>query len=206
MERSSRGARLSRSRGMARRFLGVLAVLWVSVALVPLMGGAAVAAPVSALTRYPYLTDSVQNSVTVNWATDRSGTVGSVKWGPLGSCAANTMSTPTRTSITVGTVLEYQWQAVLPVSPDSSYCYRVLLGGTDLLGTDPTPQFTSQVAAGATAPYSFAVFGDWGQAYAGGVNADQTNVLQQLSQSGARFAVMTGDTAYPSGGEKEYGD
>ena len=39
----------------------------------------------------------------------------------------------------------------------------------------------------------------------GGVNADQTNVLQQLSQSGARFAVMTGDTAYPGGGEKEYG-
>jgi chitodextrinase len=81
-----------------------------------------------------------------------------------------------------------------------------MLGSTDLLGTDPSPQFTSQVAAGSTAPYSFAVFGDWGQAYAGGVNADQTNVLQQLSQSGARFAVMTGDTAYPGGTDKEYGD
>ena len=206
MNRSSRSVRLSRSPGLAQRFFSVLAVLWVSVALVPLMGGTAVAAPVSALTRYPYLTDSVQNSVTVNWATDRSGTVGSVKWGPLGSCTANTMSTPTRTSITVGTVAEYQWKAVLPVSPDTSYCYRVMLGGTDLLGTDPTPQFTSQVAAGSTTPYSFAVFGDWGQAYANGVNTDQTNVLKQISLSGARFAVMTGDTAYPGGGQKEYGD
>ena len=49
-----------------------------------------------------------------------------------------------------------------------SYCYRVLLGCTDLLGTDPSPTFTSQVAAGSTAPFTFAVFGDWGQAYANG--------------------------------------
>ena len=27
-----------------------------------------------------------------------------------------------------------------------------------------------------------------------------------MSLSGARFAVMTGDTAYPGGGQKEYGD
>jgi hypothetical protein len=99
---------------------------------------------------------------------------------------------------------------------------RVLLAGTGLLGTDPSPQFTSQVASGLTTPFSFAVFGDWGQAYAGGMNAclpcrappilrqayaggmnvDQTNVMQQTGSGGARFAVMTGATGYPGGGQK----
>jgi Calcineurin-like phosphoesterase len=31
-------------------------------------------------------------------------------------------------------------------------------------------------------------------------------VLSRIAQSGARFAVMTGDTAYPSGDQKNYGD
>ena len=93
-----------------------------------------------------------------------------------------------------------------PGLPDTTYCYRVILGSTDLLGSDPSPPFTSQVAAGSSTPFSFAVFGDWGQAYADGINADQANVLHQMSQSGARFAVMTGDTAYPGGGQTDYGD
>jgi len=156
--------------------------------LLPVFGGPANAATLPALTRYPYLTDSIQDSITINWATDQSATAGSVQWGPVGSCTANTTAA-SRTSIKVINTFEYQWKAVIPVSPDTQYCYRVLLGSTDLLGTDPSPQFTSQVAAGSAAPYSFAVFGDWGQAYAGGVNADQTNVLQQLSQSGARASA-----------------
>jgi hypothetical protein len=164
------------------------------------------AATATALTRYPYLTDATQTSMTINWATDTSGSSGSVTWGLAGSnCATNTTAA-IRTSMTVISKAEYQWKTAVPVSPDTKYCYRVKLGSTDLLGSDPSPQFTSAVKAGSTAPYSFAVFGDWGQAYAGGVNADQTNVLKQISQSGARFAVMTGDTAYPGGGQKEYGD
>jgi chitodextrinase len=99
-----------------------------------------------------------------------------------------------------------QWKAVLPVSPDTAYCYRVFLGTTDLLGTDPSPQFTSQVAQGSSAPFSFDVFGDWGQSYTGGANPDQANVLQQMANGGARFAVMTGDTAYQGAGQREYGD
>ena len=158
----------------------------------------------TALTRYPYLTDSIQSSITVNWATDTSDSSASVTWGPPGSCAANAKAA-SRTSITVISRAEYQWEATIPVAPDTTYCYRVLLGGTDLLGSDPSPTFTSQVAAGSTAPFSFDVFGDWGQAYANG-NLDQTNVLRQMAASGARFAVMTGDTAYPSGGQAEYGD
>jgi hypothetical protein len=163
------------------------------------------AATATALARYPYLTDATQTSMTINWATDTSGSSGSVVWGPAGNCTANTTAA-TRTSMTVISKAEYQWKAVVPVTPDGSYCYRVKLGSVDLLGTDATPQFTAQVRAGSATPYSFAVFGDWGQAYAGGVNADQTNVLKQIATSGSRFAVMTGDTAYPGGGQKEYGD
>jgi hypothetical protein len=122
----------------------------------------------------------------------------------VGSCAANTTAA-TKTSITVVSKAEYQWTATIPVTPDTTYCYRVYLGGTDLLGSDASPTFTSQVAAGSSAPFSFDVFGDWGQAYTNG-NPDQANVLQQMSLSGARFAVMTGDTAYPGGGQSEYGD
>ncbi len=175
------------------------------VALLPAFSDVAHAAVSPALTRYPYLTDSVQTSVTVNWATDTSSTTGSVLWGPVGSCTANTTSA-TKTAITVISKAEYQWAATIPITPDTTYCYRVMLGSGDLLGSDPSPVFTSQVAAGSSSPFSFDVFGDWGQAYANGSNPDQTNVLSQMAGSGARFAVMTGDTAYPGGGQKEYGD
>ena len=50
---------------------------------------------------------------------------------------------------------------------DATYCYRVYLGTsprTDLLGTDPSPTFRAQLPARPTEPFSFAVFGDWGQA------------------------------------------
>ena len=109
-------------------------------------------------------------------------------------------------SITVNSAPEYQWKAVIPVSPDTQYCYRV--SWVRPICSVPTRRRSSprRSPPAPPTPFSFAVFGDWGQAYAGGVNADQTNVLQQISQSGARFAVMTGDTAYPGGGQKEYGD
>jgi Ca2+-binding RTX toxin-like protein len=162
------------------------------------------------LTRYPYLTDSVQRSITVNWASTRAQSTGSVQFGPEGDCQASS-KTASKTQITVNGVPEYQWRASIPVVPDTRYCYRVRLGAADLLGSDPAPVFTSQVASGSTTPFSFAVFGDWGQAYATApgqpnANPDQANVLSQIAQSGARFAVMTGDTAYPNGSQTNYGD
>ena len=179
----------------------IMSLIGLSLTSVP-----AVAETSSMLTRYPYLTDSIQSSITINWATDRTGgTAGSVTWGPAGDCNAN-KTAATRTSITVVSKLEYQWKATIPVDPDTRYCYRVWLADVDLLGTDSSPSFTSQVAAGSTAPFSFAVFGDWGRAYANGLNPDQTNVLNQMASSGTRFAVMTGDTAYPNGGQGAYGD
>jgi fibronectin type 3 domain-containing protein len=182
----------------------IVLVLLMAAAIIPAIGGIAHAAASSALTRYPYLTDSIQTSITVNWATDTSASTGTVQWGPNGSCSAHTTAA-TKASITVISKAEYQWKATIPVTPDTTDCYRVFLGSTDLLGSDSSPVFTSQVAAGSSTPFSFDVFGDWGQAYSNG-NPDQANVLQQMSVSGARFAVMTGDTAYPGGGQNEYGD
>jgi hypothetical protein len=48
---------------------------------------AAQAAVAQQLTRYPYLTDVVTTFATVNWATDRSQTNGSVKYGSSGRTA-----------------------------------------------------------------------------------------------------------------------
>ena len=167
------------------------------------------AAPASELRRYPYLTDLVGANVTVNWATDRSQTIGSLTYGPAPNCTATTApaSWITRSAITIGTVEAYQWKANLAgLAPDTAYCYRVFLGSTDLLGSDPSPVFRSQVAPGNTTPYSFAVFGDWGQVDSGGANPNQANLMQQIAGSGVRFAVTTGDTAYPGGSQLAYGD
>src|SRR5215210_2361521 len=82
------------------------------------------------LTRYPYLTDVVGSSATVNWATDRSRSSGRVRYGEAaaGSCSARS-TTASRSSITVNGVREYQWRANLTgLSPGPSYCYRVELG------------------------------------------------------------------------------
>ena len=124
----------------------MLAVLLVAgVALVP---APARGAPASSLTRYPYLTDLVGGSVTINWATTRTSAVtASVTIGTPGGvrpCDDRTVAA-TRTSITVKSVSQYQWQATVPdLVRDATYCYRVYLGTsprTDLLGSDPSPTF-----------------------------------------------------------------
>ena len=160
------------------------------------------------LKRYPYLTDLVGSSVMVNWATDISFTSGVVKWGLNGSdCQTNT-ATATRTFMLVNGVSEYQWKAqITGLAPDTEYCYRVYFGNSqvDLLDTDPSPVFRSQVPAGSSTPFKFAVFGNWGKTMAAG-NQHQTNVITQIAQSGARFAVTGGDNAYEAGSERSYGD
>ena len=183
-----------------------------------LVAGAALAAtpahgaPSSSLTRYPYLTDLAGGSVTVNWATTRTATTASVTIGTVGTepaCASRTVAA-TRTSITVRSVSQYQWKATVPdLERDATYCYRVHLGTSpkvDLLGSDPSPRFRSELGARPTAPFSFAVFGDWGQANAGSANPDQEALLGLLAKSDARFAVGTGDVANPSGSQSNYGD
>jgi chitodextrinase len=160
------------------------------------------------LTRAPYLTDLVGVHVIVNFATDQSGTAASVAYGSAngGSCSLTSTQTAARSTVTVGSVSEYQWKASLSLPISGQYCYRPKLGSTDLLGDGASPVFTTQAAAGSPAPFSFAVFGDWGLVDSTGTNSDQQNLLAQLAASGVRFAVTTGDNGYPAGSQTNYGD
>ncbi len=180
-----------------------------SAASAPTLVAAAAPAAAPQLTRWPYLTDLVGSAAIVNFATDRSGSSASVKVGtPSGSTCAFTTTVPaTRVSITVNSTGEYQWKAGLTgLTQPGPYCYRPFLGATDLLGSAASPQVRPQVPVGDPTPWSFAVFGDWGEVDATGANPNQANVLDQVAASGARFAVTTGDNSYPSGSQGNYGD
>jgi hypothetical protein len=201
------------SRRRPGKVAGALTAVFAAAAL--LLPAATVATPAAAaslappLTRYPYLTDVVGSNATVNFGTDQSKISAVVKWGQAGaeSCTAHT-TTATKTNISVHGVGEYQWKAQLsPLLPDTAYCYRLYFGTAqiDLLGSDPAPQFVTQLAVGSSKPFSFAVLGDWGKTYASG-NPDQANVMTRIAASGARFAVGTGDTGYPAGSQASYGD
>lgn len=166
------------------------------------------------LTRYPYLTDVVGSSATVSWGTDRSRSSGRVRYGEAGagSCTARS-ATASRSSITVNGVPQYHWRANLTgLSAGARYCYRVEFGTSspviDLLGTDPSPAFAGQLPAGSAEPFSFAVLGDWGAAGVSQAGTDnrQADLMTSIAASGVRFAVGTGDTAYPSGTHTNYGD
>ena len=190
------------------RALALAVTIAVAVGGATLLPSTASATPSSSLRRYPYLTDLVLGHVTVNWATTTSISTGSVTYGKSGteSCTAHTVNA-TKTSITVGSTAEYQWKALLNgLSRNAAYCFRVQGGGIDLLGTDASPVFRTQLAAGSTATFSFAVLGDWGDQESTSLNTDQANVLARIASSGARFAVTTGDIAYPSGSQTNYGD
>ncbi|MFF0426616.1 fibronectin type III domain-containing protein [Streptomyces sp. NPDC004520] len=167
------------------------------------------------LTRAPYLTDLTPTSIRVTWATTTRSRQ-TVKYGPIGNCTANSVTSATLgTTITVNGVTEYNNSVTVPnLSPDTPYCYRVFTGDAtpvDLLGTNPSPSFTTMVPGGSPTPFTFAVFGDWGDTTSNGVNSgavnqDQANVMSRLAASGARFALSTGDVAYPSGSQANYGD
>ena len=163
----------------------------------------------SHLTRAPYLTDLVGLHVAINFATDQSSTTASVAYGAVGNdggCSPSTVVQASRITISVGTVFEYQWKGDITLPAAGTYCYRVFLGGTDLLGGNASPAFTTQVQFGSTESFSFVVFGDWGQVDGSGQNAGQANLMAQIAGSGARFAVSLGDNGYPNGSQINYGD
>jgi hypothetical protein len=197
---------------MGARSFGIVGAFVLAASAAVTVATSAGATTSTQLTRYPYLTDLVGSSVEVNWGTDRSSTKGSARWAAVdsqGNCTITTSKSQTvsasRTAITVNGVAEYQWAASLSLPASGTYCYRVYLGSTDLLGTDPSPRFTTQVPSSSSQAFSFDVFGDWGQAYANG-NADQANLMQQIKASGATFAVSVGDNGYPAGSQTNYGD
>ena len=181
------------------RSLAVVVAIAASVAAVSQIQPASAATSTS-LTRYPYVTDVVGNSARINWGTDTSQSTGSVTWGAVsgGTCTPTTTVTATKVSITVAKS-EYQWTAPITFPSSGTYCYRVKLGTTDLLGTDPSPQVTTAAAPGAS--YSFAVLGDYGAGTTG-----EANVMSQIGKSPASFVVTVGDNVYNSGTNAEYGD
>ena len=160
------------------------------------------------LTRAPYVTDLVGLHAIVNFATDQSGTAASVRYGPFDgtTCALSFTQAASRTTVKVGALYEYQWKGSLSLPSSGRYCYRAMLGTTDLLAAESSAAFTSQVSAGSSEPFSFAVFGDWGLVDAAGLNAGQEGLMAQLAVSGVRFAITTGDNGYPSGSQSNYGD
>ena len=124
----------------------------------------------SALRRYPYLTDVVNSAdattgyATINWATDRSATTGAAL-GDRRRCGlvhaldhGDSHAHRAHGELGGGVPVEGQ----LTLLPDTQYCYRITLGSLDLLGSDASPRFWTQVPAGSSTPFSFAVFGDWG--------------------------------------------
>jgi hypothetical protein len=186
-----------------------VAVLAAAVLATVGLAGAAHAAATQLL-RYPYLTDVTGPNATVNWGTDQSVSTGYATYGVAGqeSCTAH-RANASKTSITVGGTAEYQWKAkITGLAARTAYCYRILFSNptVDLLGTDPSPQFTTLPAAGSDESFSFAVLGDWGEVDATGANPDQANVLSRIAASDARFVLGTGDTAYPGGSQTNYGD
>lgn len=200
--------------GTGRRRALRAATTVIVAAVLALVGAGAVgaspaASPLNAhLSRAPYLTDLVGLGVAVNFATDRSATNATVTYGPVttAGCTLATTLVPSRKSITVGTVSEYQWTAHLSLPTTGTYCYRVFLDGTDLMAGNPSPTFVTQQQPGDTSPFTFDVMGDWGMVNADGTNPDAANVMSQVAASGARFMVTVGDNGYPSGNQVNYGD
>ena len=186
------------------------------------------------LTRAPYVTDLTQTGADVNWATTVSPVTnpGTLQWGPLGSCTAHTTTVPatlpnsypaagTPTSITgsaftvVSGTTEYQSTVVLTgLSPGTTYCYRPLgPGSVDLLGSNPTQQFTTLDPANSSNPLTFDVVGDIGETlssagtpFPNNLNTDQAAVDSLIGSSGAKFVVTAGDVGYGGGTQANYGD
>ncbi|TMG08100.1 MAG: metallophosphoesterase family protein, partial [Chloroflexi bacterium] len=159
---------------------------------------AAAAAPT--LLRDPYLTDDSGSWATVSLATNMASPAPVVSWGPAtGNCTSppNSVNATFVTSFGTG---DQQFKAQMTgLLPNTNYCYRVTQSGLDLIGTAPV--FASALASGATDTFSFAVIGDWGAG-----TTDEAKVLSQISTAKPSFIVTSGDNAYPSGSQSDYGD
>ncbi|HJQ01200.1 MAG TPA: DNRLRE domain-containing protein [Jatrophihabitans sp.] len=184
-----------------------------AIALSPLGAGATAS---SSLVRYPYLTDLTSTSVQVTFDTTVKVTSanGAVRWGTPSGTTGCTLTGSSATStnnsvnapITVNGTTEYQTSIrISGLTSGSTYCYRVYTGGSspvDLLGTDTAPRFTT---LSTSSTYTFDVLGDWGDnSIANGLG--QQNVDALLANSGAQFAVSTGDIAYQTGTQTQYGN
>jgi hypothetical protein len=187
----------------------LLIVVWLLLKVTTTMAASGYS---SHLRRYPYLTDVVNSYATINWGTDQFSSSGAVRWGKVGleSCTSH-YAPASRVIVNVNGVAEYQWKAMLNLTPGAQYCYRVYLGSSpesevDLLGTDAAPSFWTQIPSGSNQPYSFVVLGDWGYVDSTGNNPYAARLMSLIGSSGARFVLTAGDNGYPSGNQANYGD
>jgi Calcineurin-like phosphoesterase/Purple acid Phosphatase, N-terminal domain len=167
------------------------------------------------LTRAPYLTDLTSNSVRINWAT-RLQRRGMVRFGRAGHPLTRVVIDRHRGSpITINGVREFQSSVLIRgLAPNTAYRYRVFATGgkrLNLLGSNPSPRFTTLLRASAARPFTFDVMGDWGDTTNSAVNNGRLNRNQArldalIAASGARFMLSVGDTAYPGGTQTDYGD
>jgi len=198
-----------------RRAAFVLTLTPVLIGLPASTAQAALPGADAQLTRAPYLSDLTSSSVEVTWA-NTTQSRGLVRYGPPGDCTANpVLADNSGNPITVNGVTEYRNNLTITnLAAGTTYCYRVYTGDpipVDLLGGNASPQFTTLEAPGSTAPFTFDVFGDWGDTTNSGVNDGSLNVNQagidaQIAASGARFAISTGDVGYQGGTQTNYGD
>src|SRR6185437_4243645 len=209
----------ARNRSSLRRRLTTgtvpgLAAVAITVGL--LAGPPGAGALSSSVVRYPYLTDLTTSSVQVTFDTTTKITSasGAVRWGtPSGTTgctltgsSASSTNNSVNAPITVNGVVEYQTSIrISGLTSNTSYCYRIYTGGAssvDLLGTDAAPRFTTLPTSGG---FTFDVLGDWGDnSIANGINQQHVDAL--LASSGAQFAVSTGDIAYQTGTQTQYGN
>ena len=111
---------------------------------------ASAASYASALKRYPYVTDVVGNSATLNWGTERRRAPGR----PPGGRSSGGLHADEHGDSHQGVhhrrlKSEYQWTAPITFPPRD----LLLPGATrdhDLLGTDPSPQVTTAAAPGSS--------------------------------------------------------
>jgi hypothetical protein len=212
------GSMTSRVRHARRRVAGAAfatALIEGAALGFPAAAHAALSGQSTQLTRAPYLSDLTTASVTVNWGTAAQSR-GTVQYGAPGNCTANSVvSAKLGSPITVNGVTEYQNSVtIIGLSANTGYCYRILTGGSspvDLLGTNPSPAFTTLMTAGDDEPFAFGVMGDWGDTTDSGVNdgslnANQAGVDAQIASSGVRFLLSAGDVAYQGGSATNYGD
>lgn len=213
------------TQGLAARFGAVVfgAAVLVGVAF----PATAEAATAVTLSRAPYVTDLTTTGAYVDWAVEGQQTAGSVIVQPAvgGSCPSSIpwtsaaipspttdplvsgSSTSASWKITVNGVTEYQAETpVSGLSAATRYCYAVYSSdSSSAQELWPVQTFTTLSTPGSTAPVTFDVIGDTGE-NGTGFNQGQSNIYQEIGQSGAQFLLEAGDVSYTGGTETTYGD
>ena len=167
----------------ARNFLIVLAAGGAGAVAIPSAGWAGLPGASALLTRAPYLTDLTTSSVRVNWATSTQRR-GVVRYGPPGTCTASAVTAGANgVAFAVSGVTEYQHSVLVTgLTPGAAYCYRISDAGAtpvDLLGSNPSPVFSTRPPAASTAPITFDVLGDWGTPPAAGSTTARSTRARQ---------------------------